>query len=103
MTAQRRTGCGGQLQVDKRTRHKLRERGARDGLRGKVGREAWRKCTRLDGQRSKADPADGDTVAQMQPLDDPGAATVSRDAPAVGVNAITSPVVSTSPVNIALA
>ena len=32
-----------------------------------------------------------------------GAAIVSRDAPAVGVNAITSPVVSTSPVNIALA
>ena len=67
VSAERRAGGGGQLEVDDGSGLEAGERGAGDGLGGEIGGEARREGVGLDGKRGETDAADGDAVAGGEP------------------------------------
>ena len=72
VSAERRAGGGGELEIDDGVGPEARERGACDGLCGEIGGEARRKGVGFYVERGEADSADGDRVTRIEAADERG-------------------------------
>ena len=66
VAAERRTGWRRKFEVQNSVGPEMRERGAGDGLGGKVGGETWGKGVWFDAEGGEADAVDCDAVASVE-------------------------------------